>query len=472
MFKQTRLRLILFFGDMAVLTVAMIIASWLRSQLPFGASLAESATWLSLRVYALILFSWMLGFSALGVYNVGKNLRAVDELPRVTTAHAAIALAFSGALYFSFRDTSRLQILYFALISWFLLIGYRMIFRLILRSTMQDGRNSIRVLIVGAGVLGREAATTVLANHWTGLRLVGFVDDDPDADTSGFEAIGTRVGFPNLGRVDEAIEITRREKIKEVIITLPGSADQKLRDTVNGLQELRVNVRVVPDLLNLVFLRSTIEDFGGLPLVTLREPVLDPIQKIIKRTFDFVVSLITIGLFAPLMLIIAILVKFNSRGPVFFRQKRVGQNGRLFLMYKFRSMVPAVDEPDADGEQIDLDNHKQRDDPRVTSVGRLLRRFSLDELPQLFNVVRGDMSLVGPRPELPSLVDRYEAWQRKRFEVPQGMTGWWQVNGRSERLMHLHTEDDLHYIRNYSLWLDIQILWRTVRAVIVGHGAY
>ena len=161
--------------------------------------------------------------------------------------------------------------------------------------------------------------------------------------------------------------------------------------------------------------------------------------------------------------------------PILFRQKRVGENGRLFEMLKFRTMVRNAEKFQSEVEKRDSDGnliHKTKDDPRVTRVGRLLRRLSLDELPQLFNVIAGTMSLVGPRPEMPYLVEKYQPWQRKRFAIPPGLTGWWQVSGRSDRPMHLHTEDDLFYIQNYSIWLDIQILVRTAWVVLFGKGAY
>jgi lipopolysaccharide/colanic/teichoic acid biosynthesis glycosyltransferase len=170
----------------------------------------------------------------------------------------------------------------------------------------------------------------------------------------------------------------------------------------------------------------------------------------------------------PLFIVIAIAIKLESPGPILYPQKRIGEHGRPFLMLKFRSMVANADKLQ-DKSSVD---HKKREDPRVTRVGRFLRRTSLDELPQLLNILRGDMSLVGPRPEMPWLVSKYEPWQRKRFEVPQGLTGWWQINGRADKPMYLHTEDDLFYIRNYSIWLDIQIIIRTVLIIFTGRGAY
>jgi lipopolysaccharide/colanic/teichoic acid biosynthesis glycosyltransferase len=187
------------------------------------------------------------------------------------------------------------------------------------------------------------------------------------------------------------------------------------------------------------------------------------------------IGTLAIVLALPIMILIAFLVWVMDGRPILFLQKRVGENGRIFKMCKFRTMVKNADQMQEMVERTDPDGnliHKSEADPRVTRIGRFLRRFSLDELPQLFNVIYGTMSLVGPRPELPYLVEKYHTWQRKRFAVSPGITGWWQINGRSERMMHLHTEDDLYYINHYSLWLDIQILIRTIWAVLLGKGAY
>lgn len=194
-----------------------------------------------------------------------------------------------------------------------------------------------------------------------------------------------------------------------------------------------------------------------------------------KRVFDLLLGSFALLLALPLMMLAALMIYLEDGSPVIFRQKRVGRDGRLFEIYKFRTMVKNAERLQSQVEQRDRDGnviYKIRNDPRVTRVGRVLRRFSLDELPQLFNVLAGTMSLVGPRPELPALVANYESWQHKRFTVPPGMTGWWQIHGRSDRPMHLHTEDDLYYIQNYSIWLDLQIILRTLWIVIIGKGAY
>lgn len=175
------------------------------------------------------------------------------------------------------------------------------------------------------------------------------------------------------------------------------------------------------------------------------------------------------------MALSVLMVYLENGSPVIFRQKRVGKNGHLFEIIKIRTMVRNAEQLQGQATKRDLNGnliHKTKDDPRVTRVGRLLRRFSLDELPQLFNVLSGTMSLVGPRPEIPYLTENYEPWQRKRFDVLPGMTGWWQINGRSDKPMHLHVEDDLYYIQNYSIWLDLQIIVRTIWVVLIGRGSY
>jgi exopolysaccharide biosynthesis polyprenyl glycosylphosphotransferase len=248
-----------------------------------------------------------------------------------------------------------------------------------------------------------------------------------------------------------------------------------LANLVVRLQELPVRIYVAPDYFDLAFHAATIENIGGVPLIGLRDPAIDGFQRFGKRLMD--IGLATLGLFFlwPIMLAVAIAIKLEDGGPILYSSKRVGENGRQFFMHKFRSMVVDADRLQALVSQKDEAGHllfKHADDPRITRVGRLIRKTSVDELPQLFNVLKGDMSLVGPRPELPWLVESYEPWQRKRFAVPQGITGWWQVNGRSENPMHLHTDQDLYYIQHYSLWLDIHILWRTISVVFRGRGAY
>jgi len=194
-----------------------------------------------------------------------------------------------------------------------------------------------------------------------------------------------------------------------------------------------------------------------------------------KRAFDLLFGFLALIFAFPIMALCVLMVYFEDGFPVIFRQKRVGKDGQLFEMFKIRTMVKGAEQLQSRIGMFDLDGnpiHKTKDDPRVTSVGRFLRRFSLDELPQLFNVLAGTMSLVGPRPEIPYLAEKYEPWQWKRFEALPGITGWWQVNSRNNEPMYLHVEDDLYYIQNYSLWLDLQIIARTLWVIVIGKGSF
>lgn len=466
MFRRVSIRAALFLGDLTIIALALFVASWLRPQLSFGLPMPIENVWLTWPAYIMALLIWGGGFLLMDVYNLQKNLRLLDELQRVISAHLTAWLAFAGFLYFTYRETSRLQMVTFALIGLLLLIGYRLVFRLFLRFFGDKRYGTRRILIVGAGKVGHSVATMVIKNRWTGLRFIGFIDDNPNVET---------LGYPNFGQVQQTVQVVHTHDINEVIFALPRYAHTKLANVVVGLQHLKVNVRVVPDFFDLVFLRSAVEDLGDIHMVTLREPALDPLQRTIKRGFDLIVGSVGLILSLPFMALITIAIKLDSPGPVIFSQLRVGENGRLFKILKFRTMYHDPDTANDDISYKIIDGqsfHKFYDDPRVTKFGRFLRKTSLDELPQFINILKGEMSLVGPRPELPWLVDKYEPWQRKRFEVPQGLTGWWQVNGRADKPMHLNTADDLYYIKNYSIWLDIQILWRTVRAVIERRGSY
>jgi exopolysaccharide biosynthesis polyprenyl glycosylphosphotransferase len=301
------------------------------------------------------------------------------------------------------------------------------------------------------------------------VQFVGFLDDSRGKQGAAVS------GLPVLGTIDDALTVIDRYRVNEVLIALPQRAHSRVANLVATLYEKPVQIHVVPDYFELAFFGATVETLGTIPMIGLRDPAIDGFQRFIKRLFDLLCSTLALLIFSPFLLAAALAIKLEDGGPIFYRATRVGENGKLFGMFKFRSMVPgadrmqvAVNQTGADGQVI----HKRPDDPRITRVGRLLRRTSIDELPQLLNVLKGDMSLVGPRPELPWLVEKYQPWQRKRFAVPQGITGWWQVNGRSDNLMHLHTEQDMYYIQNYSLWLDLQILWRTLFVVFRGKGAY
>jgi exopolysaccharide biosynthesis polyprenyl glycosylphosphotransferase len=415
--------------------------------------------------YVITPILWTIIFLLTSVYDPKRAYKVVDEFQNVSVSIGLAALVFAGLLFFSFREFSRWLFASFILIDLILLLGWRIIARLTFkwRRTPASER---RVLIIGAGQIGQNVGKMIRQYYWTGLNLVGFLDDDPHK---------RQTELPILGTLDDVRQTVKQKQIDDVIIALPQRAYGKINRLALTLHDLPVHVRVVPDYFSLALYRATVDDFGGVPLINLRDPALNDVQRLMKRIFDLFIGSIMILLISPFLLIIAILVKLDSPGSIILKQNRIGENGRIFSMYKFRSMVDGAEKLQKQINRVDENGHvihKHADDPRITRIGRILRRTSLDELPQLFNVLKGDMSLVGPRPELPWLVTQYQPWQHKRLAVPQGMTGWWQVNSRSERTLHLHTEDDIYYIQNYSLWLDLYILLKTPWVVLRGKGAY
>jgi exopolysaccharide biosynthesis polyprenyl glycosylphosphotransferase len=467
--SSTNYAVTLLFLDLCFTWIALYLASVARSQLPFGAELGRATTaQLPVQVYVMASVLWPVIFVLLSVYDVRYRPSLIEQLERGIVAISVATLVFAGALYFTFRDVPRLLFAYFFLLDLLLLVGLRLIVPFLLGRARGES-HTIRVLIVGAGKVGQQVAQAIKRRESSGFKAVGYLDDDPDKQ-------GTKPGgLPVLARLSEASTVIQREGVNQVILALPLRAHRKMVSLVTDLEKLPVDVKVVPDLFDLALHRASIDHVGGIPLIGLRDSALDGFQRMSKRVFDLTIAIPLTILLSPLMLLVAILIKRDSRGPVIFRQERVGENCELFRMYKFRSMVEDAEARLGDIVQETEDGqilHKQRTDPRVTRIGRVLRHASIDELPQLLNVIKGEMSLVGPRPELPFLVEQYEPWQRKRFAIPPGITGYWQIRGRSERPMHLHVNDDLYYIQNHSLLLDLHILLKTIGAVLRGRGAY
>jgi len=416
-------------------------------------------------LYVLFPVIWVIIFSSLSIYDGRKFLRAADELAALFLSTFIAAVSSAGILYFSFREVSRALFVLFVISTFLVCLLWRVLARIYFRTRPQSSTISRRLLVVGVGPLGQNVGKQIQASLSDNLTLVGFVDD-------GYE--GSKEAA-SLGDLQELKTLISKHDITDVVIALPYSAYHEMSEIVLGLDDVPVGVWIALGFFDLALYRTDIEDFAGIPMLDLRASAIDDYQRMIKRAFDLSIGLFALITALPLIVLSALMVFLEDGAPVLFRQKRVGENGRLFEMLKFRTMVRnaeqlrgLVEKRDSDGNLI----HKAKDDPRVTHVGRLLRRFSLDELPQLFNVLAGTMSLVGPRPEIPYLVEKYQPWQRKRFAIPPGMTGWWQVSGRSEKPMHLHTEDDLYYIQNYSIWFDFQIIVRTIWVVLVGKGSY
>lgn len=453
--------------DAGLTLLAFLLAISLRSELPNLPLLIQVNTiTVPISLYMIVPLLWVLIFMFASVYDPKRIYKVVDELQLVTLATGFAALLFAGLLYLAYRDFSRWLFIIFVVLDLVFLISWRVTARTWFKMGHIRLAHERRVLIVGGGEVGQRVGQMIAENQWPGLSLLGYLHDNGRyAD----------LNAPILGKVDDARQIVQKYQINDVVIALPRQAYGDVNKLVLSLNSLPVQLRVVPDYFSLTLYRASVDDFGGIPMINLRDPMLNDYQRLIKRMFDLAVCSIITFFILPIMAIIAIAIKLDSPGSIIFKQARVGENGHIFHMYKFRSMIKNAEKLQ-DNMAVTKENgdviHKHPNDPRVTRIGKFLRRTSLDELPQLFNVLFGTMSLVGPRPELPWLLNQYDLWQHKRFAVPQGMTGWWQVNGRADKPMHLNAEDDIYYVQNYSLWMDIYILLKTPWVVLRGKGAY
>jgi exopolysaccharide biosynthesis polyprenyl glycosylphosphotransferase len=452
--------------DILCVIAAVLVAIWIRLNLPFGLELYYEPGLTLVLTVAVI--TYPLTYLFFSLYDPDRAFTAADEYQRLTIANILAALALAGFVYFTQRNISRLFLVYFYVFEFALVIGWRFLFRTLAYGAANGRSGSRRVLLIGGGDAAQQALSRLEELSWAGITLVGYLTDEqliPAQSDS----------IRHLGHLNQAPGVIEEYDITDVLIALPAESYERVQQLVGELIDKPSNLWIIPDYVSLLMYGSRVENLGSVSMISLKTPTLTGYQRMIKRVFDLVVASLTFLISLPLFFLIAAAIKLDSPGPVIFKQKRAGENGKVFEMYKFRSM-----QADAEGKFAEVVKHDEEgnlihkipDDPRITRVGHIIRRTSLDELPQIINVLKGDMSLVGPRPEIPVLVSSYNLWQQKRFAVPQGITGWWQVNGRSDKLLHLHTEDDLYYIQNYSLWLDIQILFKTIPVVLQRKGAF
>jgi exopolysaccharide biosynthesis polyprenyl glycosylphosphotransferase len=441
--------------------LAMTVLRPLMSSLPFIAAI-PSTTWMPPIFYFLFPLLWVIIYAAASLYDGKKYMRVSNELAGLTISSLVASICLAGILYLTSRETSRAFFLSFAALSFLLCLVWRLAARAFFRLNKQNLNLSQRVLIIGESISGRKLLKHFEKNMPAMFQSIKFAypyDKEKDAYTR------LQIFTIRQALIDE--------QITDLVISIPAVAIHKIDDLLTALDDLPVNIWVGLDFLDLSFAETRVEDFFGIPMLDLRALALSEFDQLIKRMFDIGFTLLSMVVILPLTMITALLVAIFDGFPIFFHQERVGQNGKIFKVHKFRTMVKNAEnltnETDVNGDALP---HKMRDDPRVTRLGRVLRRLSLDELPQFFNVLAGEMSVVGPRPELPHLVEQYERWQRKRLTVLPGISGWWQVTGRSEKMLHLNTQDDIYYVQNYSIWLDLQIIIRTLWVVIVGKGAF
>lgn len=416
------------------------------------------------------------------------TIRGLYHLPRWTSFLDEASIVISGALtgfsvlivlVFYARQLyfSRLIFLYALGIVVLLLLARRLASHALHAAMRARGRWVDRVLVIGAGPAARRIMGALIGQPQLGYEVVGFVEDTPLPSDWAVATQRAVVRPRHLGAYHNFDEVIRLYDIDEVIVALQPTAHEQLLWALERCRRNRVPFTLVPDLFELSLDRIEIYQLNGLPLISVKDGGIRGLNFALKRVFDVVLA--TVFLVAALIpvAIIAVLIKLDTPGPLFLRQTRIGRGGRAFTCYKFRSMHKDADRQkellarsqEYRGDQVMF---KLRDDPRRTRVGRWLRRTSLDELPQLFNIIRGDMSLVGPRPAVPEEVAKYEPWHRQRLDAMPGLTGLWQVNGRSNLSFDEMVRLDLYYAEHWSLWLDLKILLRTIPAVLTARGAY
>ena len=463
--------------DLGVTLAAIPVAYWLRSGLfprlfpgLYPTGLLEFSLYLVVAGPVVVLWSLLLFLS--GAYRSRRTLGLADEVSMVAR------VSFFGTLLltlvvFAARWTflSRSFLFVFFVVNLFFLVSARVTVRLLARKVRSLGFNYRTVVLVGDTPRARSMARLIHDHPWWGLRLLGLVRERPSdpAETT------TANGIPLLGSLADFETILKSFQVDEVILAVDRGDLPRLEDVFLLCEEMGIRTRLVLDFFPHVLARVELDEFQGTPLLTFSTTPDDPTALFLKRAVDvFLGALLLVASVVPLA-VAALVIKLTSRGPVLFRQTRCGLNGRPFTLLKLRTMVEGAEERLDDVAH--LNEHegpvfKAANDPRLTPVGRLIRRFSFDEFPQLWNVLRGEMSLVGPRPPLPVEVARYERWQRRRLSMKPGVTGLWQVSGRSDiREFEEWINLDLTYIDNWSLSLDAKILLRTIPTVLTGRGA-
>lgn len=420
----------------------------------------------------VVFFVWKAALSLLGLYRSKRLARRLTEALDLTKACAvATALLAAIAITFGVRVITPWVCLRFFLTACGLFIASRLLMHQLLHAIRRRGRNLRHLLIIGTNVRAVSFANSIVLRPELGYRLIGFVDDawfGPLPD-KGIEA-------DLVAGLSDFQSYLRSHVVDEVVIALPiKSFYEQERELVQICREHGVIVRVLWDMFHAATVATDFDDSAVSPVVSFYNTPADSLQLVLKRVVDIVTSAILIILLSPVMLAALILIKLDSEGPAIFVQERIGLNKRRFRMYKFRSMVANAEKLQAGLEAFNEAQgpvFKIKDDPRTTRLGKILRKTSIDELPQLFNVLKGDMSLVGPRP-LPvrDFTGFNEDWQRRRFSVRPGVTCLWQVSGRSSISFDQWMRLDVQYVDRWSLWLDLKILARTIPAVVKGSGA-
>lgn len=418
-------------------------------------------------IFALQLTIMIALFRQRRLYNTDRQLNYSDDVFSVLSGLLVTALLSAVIIYLSKLGFFSRLIFGIEFVSlFFLLSGWRVAKRYFLRRLIARGFRNLNMLLAGFDGTAASLVNHYLGNRQLGINIIGYLNDCE---------VDNNIGLPRLGGFDDLEKVCHTHFVEEVIV-LGSVSTATCSDMINRATAMGLGVGTVPNGSELLPPVIMLEGHGDVPLLRYQFKSGTPLDSLAKRVLDILLSAVALVVLAPLFALIALLVKFSSSGPVFFSQKRVGVKGKEFAFYKFRSMVVNAEEL---RQQLDEFNEvkdgvifKMKNDPRITPIGRFLRKYSLDELPQLFNVLKGDMSIVGPRPPLMSEVTQYHHEQMMRLKVRPGLTGLPQIRGRSNLPFSEWVKWDLWYIRNWSLWLDVKIVFATIPAILSGDGAY
>lgn len=453
--------------DIVFTVIALFSAYYIRfysdrftSYIPVERGIPPLSDFINFKFLVAIIIIWPIIFRLNRMYKTKRGIPVFDMILAVISSATLSVTIFLVFTFFFVRPVREGVVVSYSralfLTFWFcdivLILSYRLAIRAVSRYLRKKGFNQRHILIVGAGQLSQIFLQKIREHPEMGLQPVGFVDDDPEKQWKTVDEIAV------LGTIDDAPEIIRHYGIEQVYITLPLSAHRRIYHLLGQIQNECVDIKLIPDILQYITLRAGFQNMDGLPVINLTETPLSGYNLILKRLTDVIISSIALIILSPLMGLIALLIRISSAGPVLYKQRRMGIDLKPFDIYKFRSMRENDHGKNGTGWTVE-------NDPRITTLGKLLRRWNLDELPQFLNVLRGDMSLVGPRPEQPAFVEEFrERYPRYmlRHKVKSGITGWAQVNGyRGDTSIKKRLEYDMYYIENWSLNFDFKIMGMT-----------
>jgi undecaprenyl-phosphate galactose phosphotransferase len=432
-------------------------------------------------VFMLIAGAALAMFQYNNLYKINVILSVADHLVRLTKSILYLVFVLA-ILSFFIRSPliidSRLVVMFFSVICMSCLIVMRLIvFRYGLKFLVHYNLYQRNGVIIGAGRIGRLVAAHLSFDNPYGVRILGFLDDSFEVGTPVFQGLRVR------GKADDIGNLSNEYALDEIFVCVDQATAEELLDILEKCQRTEAHVKIVSPLYDIIPTFRFTERYGELPVVGLAQTTPGAVQEFYKKLFDTVLAAVGLVILSPVFFLIGVAIKLDSAGPVFYRQVRIGKNGRPFIFYKFRSMIIGSDDDDNSRREKVAQFIRSRESPssgstkivdvsKITRLGRFIRKTSIDELPQLFNVIKGDMSLVGPRPCLPYEWEHYEEWHKKRLSVMPGCTGVWQVSGRSAVGFNDMVILDFYYIQNSSLFLDIQLILKTIPVMVFGRGAH